>query len=95
MYRSGLWGSRIDNIDNLNNYNNNKVEATLESLSKNIILNKEDVLYLTTFQSIMRFLKKDKPIIEIATEKPNDYSIKQFYGASKTYLSRWSKLTFK
>ena len=39
--------SRLDEIDNLNNLNNtnsynNKVEPTLESLSENFILNKED-----------------------------------------------------
>ena len=33
----------------------------------------------------MRFQQKDKSQIEIAKEKPNNYSIKQFYGASKTY----------
>ena len=33
----------------------------------------------------MRFQQKDKSMIEIAKEKPIDYSIKLFYGAGKTY----------
>ena len=45
--------SRLDKVDNLNNTssnnnnnnNNNKAEPTLESLSENIALNKEDVLH--------------------------------------------------
>ena len=32
----------------------------------------------------MRFQQKDKSLIEIAKEKPNDSSIKQFHGAGKT-----------
>ena len=31
----------------------------------------------------MRFEQKDKSLIEIAKEKPNDYFIKQFHGAGK------------
>ena len=33
----------------------------------------------------MRFQQKDRSIIEIAREKPKDYSIKQLHGAGKTY----------
>ena len=33
----------------------------------------------------MRFQQKDKSLIEIAKEKPKDYSIKQFHGAGKKY----------
>ena len=33
----------------------------------------------------MKFQQKDKSLIEIAKEKPKDYSIKQFHGAGKTY----------
>ena len=33
----------------------------------------------------MRLQQKDKSLIEIAKEKPKDYSIKQFHGASKKY----------
>ena len=76
-----------DKIDNLNNTNsnNNIVGPTLESLSKNFALNKEDVLHPTGFKTIMRFQQKDKSLIEIAKEKPNDYSITQFHGTGKTY----------
>ena len=31
----------------------------------------------------MRFQQKENSLIEIATEKPDDYSIKQFHGAGK------------
>ena len=50
--------SRLDKIDNLNksstdsNKNNNIAEPTLESLSENFALNKEDVLHPTTFKTI-------------------------------------------
>ena len=37
------------------------------------------------FETIMRFQQKDESLIEIAKEKPKDYSIKRFYGRSKTY----------
>ena len=73
--------SRLDKIDNVNNTssnnidNNNKVEPTLESLSEHFALNKEDVLHPTSFKTIMRFQQKDKSLIEIAKEKPKDYSI--------------------
>ena len=70
--------SRLDKIYNLNNINN-KVEPTLESLSENLALHKEDVLRHTSFKTIMRFQQKDKSLIEIAKEKFNDYSINQFY----------------
>ena len=33
----------------------------------------------------MRVQQKDKSLIEIAKGKPNDYSIKKFYGTGKTY----------
>ena len=78
--------SRLDKIDNLNNTNpnsnynkknKNKVEPTLESLTENFTLNKEDVLHPTSFKAIMRFQQKDKSLIEIAEEKPKDHSIKQ------------------
>ena len=74
--------SRLDKIDNLDNENNNnKVEPTLESLSENFALNnEEDVLHPTSFKTIMRFHQKDKSLIEIAKEKLNNYSIKQFHG---------------
>ena len=49
------------------------------------MLNKEDVLHPTSFKTIMRFQQKDKSLIEIAKEKPKDYSIKQFHGAGKKY----------
>ena len=32
-----------------------------------------------------RFQQEDKSLIEIAKEKPNDYSIKQYHGADKMY----------
>ena len=47
--------SRLDKINNVNNENNIKVEATLESLSENFSLDKEDVLHPTSFKTIMRF----------------------------------------
>ena len=42
----------------------------------------------------MRFQQKDKSLIEIAKEKPKDYSTKQFHGAAKTYslISRHGKI---
>ena len=33
----------------------------------------------------MKFQQKDKSLIEIAKEKPKDYSIKQFLGTDETY----------
>ena len=41
----------------------------------------------------MRFQQKDKSLIEIAKEKPKDYSIEQFHGAGKTYslICRYKK----
>ena len=78
--------SRLDKIDNVNNTssnntnNNNKVEPTLESLSENFALNKEDVLHPTSFKTIMRFKQKNKFLIEIAKEKPNDFSIKHVFS---------------
>ena len=61
--------SRLDIIDNLNNtntYSNNnndkKFEPTLESLSENFVLNKEDVLHSSSFKTIMRFQQKDKSL---------------------------------
>ena len=33
----------------------------------------------------MRFQRKDKSLIEIAKEKPNYFSVKQFHGADKAY----------
>ena len=78
--------SCLDKIENLNNENrNNKVEPSLESLSENFALNKEDVLHHTSFKSIMGFQHKNKSLIEIPKEKPNNYSIKQFYRVDKTY----------
>ena len=49
--------------------NNNKIEATLESLSENFALNKENVLHPTSFKTIMRFQHNDKSLVEIAKEK--------------------------
>ena len=55
----------------MNNENNsNKVEPTLESLSENFALNKEDILHPTSFKTIMRFQHGNKSLIEIAKEKP-------------------------
>ena len=77
--------SRLDKIEHLNNTNsinnNNKVEPTLENLSEHFALNNEDVLHPTSFKTIMRFQQKDKSLIEIVKEKPDDYSIKQCNGA--------------
>ena len=75
----------------LKHVNNNniyiKVEPTLESLSQNenFALNNENVLKPTGFQTFMGLQQKDKSLIEIAKERPNYYSIKQFHGACKTY----------
>ena len=55
---------------------NNKVEPTLESLSETFALNKEDIVHPTSFKTIMRLQQKDKSLIDIAKEKPNDYYIK-------------------
>ena len=33
----------------------------------------------------MIYQQKDKSLIEIAKEKPNNYSMKQFHGVGKTY----------
>ena len=88
--------SRLDIIENLNNtnFNNNKVEPALERLSENFALNKEDVLHLTNFKTIMRFQQKDKSLIVIAKEKPKDYSINQFLGAGRKYslICRYGKI---
>ena len=80
--------SRLDKIDNLNNTNtnnNDKVEPTLESLSQNFALNKENILHPTSFKTIMRSQQYDKFPIEIAKEKPKDFYIKQFHRAGETY----------
>ena len=75
--------SRLDDINNKNN--DNKVVPTLESLIEKVALNNEDVLHPTSYKTFMRFQQKDKSLIEIAKEKPKDYSIKQFHGADKVY----------
>ena len=79
--------SRLDKIFylNKNNSNNNKIEPTFENLSENFGFNKRDVLHPTSLETIKRFQQKDKSLIEIAKEKPNDYSIKQFHGVGKMY----------
>ena len=79
--------SFLEKIDNLNNQNKIiiKLESTLESLSENFAFNKKNNLHPTSFKMIMRFQQRDKSLIEIANEKPNDYSIKHFRGAGKTY----------
>ena len=59
---------------------------TSESLSQKFALSKEDVLHPTCFKTIIRFQQKDKSLIEIANEKPKDYSIKQFYGQVRSIL---------
>ena len=58
----------LDKIDYLsyNSNNNYKVEPTSVSLSEYIAYNKEDVLHPTSFKTIMRFLQKNKYLIEIA-----------------------------
>ena len=44
----------LDKVDNLNNNNYyNQVESTIESLSKNFDLNREDVLHPTSSKTIM------------------------------------------
>ena len=78
--------SRLDkrvNINNFNNYSNNKVESASNSVSENFASNNEDSLHPTSFKSIMTFQLKNKSQIENAKEKPEDYFIKQFYGAVK------------
>ena len=57
---------------------------------KNIIVTIEAILHPTRFKKIMIFQQNDKSLIKIAKEKPNDYSIKYFHGAGKTY-----SLTFR
>ena len=57
--------SRQDKIENpnFNNFNFNSyniLEPTLESLSENFTLNKEDVLHPTSFKTIMRFQQKGR-----------------------------------
>ena len=46
------------------------------------------VLHPTSFQ------QKDKSLIEIAKEHPNDFSIKRFLGAGKTYSLICRKVKF-
>ena len=53
------------------------VESNFENLGQTFALNKEDVLHPSGFKTIVRFQQKDKSLIEIAKEKPNDYSIEQ------------------
>ena len=60
------------------------VEPTLGSLSKNSASYNEDFPHPTNFKTIMRFQQKDKSLMQITKDKPNDYSIKQFNGADKT-----------
>ena len=64
--------SCLEKIDNINNITNNNTEPTLESLSENFVLNKKDVLYPTSFKTIMRFQQKDKSLIEIVKEMPKE-----------------------
>ena len=74
--------SRLDIIDNLDkdntstNSNNihNKVEPTLESLSENFTLNKEDVLHPTSFKTIMRFHQQDKSFRSLHAHTRNNYT---------------------
>ena len=70
----------MDEIENLNNnINDDKVEPTLEKISEDFALNKEEVLHPTSFNTNMSYQQKDKSLINIAKEKSNDYSIKQFH----------------
>ena len=85
--------SRLDKIDNLNNTrssndynNNNKVEPTLESLSKHFALSKEDILHLTSFKTIIRVQQKDKSLIEIAKDKPKHYPLNNIMGQVRSIL---------
>ena len=54
-------------------------------MSENFALNNEDINHTIGFKTIMRFQQRDNSLIEIVPEKPDDYSIKQFHGAGKTY----------
>ena len=70
----------------MNNKNiNNKVEPSLESLSKNFTFNNIGVLHHTGFKIIMSFQQKDKSLIEIAKEWPKNCFIKEIHGAGKVY----------
>ena len=61
----------LDKIDNLyNTYNYNKVEPTLEKLSKNFALNKEDLLHLISFKTTMRFQLLESPADTYLTDQP-------------------------
>ena len=58
--------SCLDKTDN----ENHKIEPSLDSLSENFALNREDVLHPTGFETMMRIQLLDKPLIEIVKEKP-------------------------
>ena len=73
--------SQLEKTDNLNY----KIEPNLNSLSENFALENKDILHPTSFKTIMRLQQQDNSLIEIAQNHSNDYSIKQFHGADKTY----------
>ena len=78
--------SPLDKRDDVDNKNyNDKVEPTLESLSEKFALNKEDILYPTSFKTIMKIQQNEKSLCQNTKDMPKDYSINQFHGASKTY----------
>ena len=47
---------------------NKNIEQALDIFSKSFALDNEDILYPTSFKTIMRFQQKDKSLIEIAKE---------------------------
>ena len=55
--------------DNLNN----KIEPNLNSLSDNFTLENDDILYPTSFKTIIRLQQQDKSLIEIAQNQSDDY----------------------
>ena len=60
---------KIDQLNYTNSINSNEAYPTLESLSENFALNKEDIHLPASFKTIMRFQQKDISAIKIAKEK--------------------------
>ena len=78
---------QIANVNNTNS-NSNKVESTLESLSENFALNKEDGLHPTSCKTpIMRFQEKDKSLIEISKKGLKTTTLNSFMGQVRRILS--------
>ena len=78
--------SIIDDLNYSNFNNNNKVERTLESLSDNFALNKEDILHPTSFKTIMRFQQKINLYLKLSRKSLKTIPLNSFMGQVRCIL---------